>query len=81
MVGRCDCRCGWGGGAQGLEELRRGGCGGAQARGSWISGGLEDRGYALAASDAHRLQQVAAVPAVKLAQAGGEHPARWSGVR
>src|SRR5205809_6578404 len=38
------------------------------------SGGLEDRGHALAAADAHGLQQVAAVPAAQLAQAGGEHP-------
>src|SRR5690348_12636213 len=58
----------------GAEGAQARGCGGAQARGSWISGGLEDGGHALAASDAHRLEQVAAVPAAKLAQAGGEHP-------
>ena len=38
------------------------------------SGGLEDRGHALAAAGAHGLRQVAPVPAAQLAQAGGEHP-------
>src|SRR5580693_2660242 len=38
------------------------------------SGRLEHRGHALAAADAHGLQQVPAVPAAQLAQAGGEHP-------
>src|SRR6185437_9689232 len=50
------------------------GPGGAQKLGPWVSGGLEDRGYALAAADAHGFQQVAAVPSAQLAQAGGQHP-------
>src|SRR6202012_4087010 len=50
------------------------GPGGAQELGPWVSGSLEDRGYALAAADAHGLQQVAAVPSAQLAQAGGQHP-------
>ena len=42
-------------------------------RGGW-SGGLEDRGDALTAADAHGLEQVPAVPPAQLAQARGEHP-------
>src|SRR5690348_1381226 len=50
------------------------GPGEAQKEGPWVSGGFEDRGHALAAADAHGLQQVAAVAAAQFAQAGGEHP-------
>src|SRR6266702_8417181 len=66
VVGRCDCSCGWGGGGQ--EPGQNSGAG------AGVSGGFEDRGHTLAAADAHGLQQVAAVPAAQLAQAGGEHP-------
>src|SRR6185437_10323755 len=52
--------------AQGRGKLR--------SRGPWVSGGLEDRGHALAAADAHGLQQVAAVPSAQFAQAGSQHP-------
>src|SRR6202453_272858 len=38
------------------------------------SGCLEDRGHALAAADAHGLQQVPALPAPQLTQSGGKHP-------